>query len=883
MAEQQRRTGRSRRHRGAAGSRPSGNNGRIVPLHKRVASHFEPGDRQRGQELFQANGIELETEGTRVRAQVPGTERPFYNVGLEWSQVPDKRILHAFCECQRFAEGKPCKHVWATLLALAEGDATSQPPGKDRLKLRKDRGIAWREMGVAEGDGAVARKAESERPRTGRYPDRQRRGRGRSGGASSIEPATSWRVHLEAVREELERQAAHEPAAEGAPGQLRFVINTTASQSAGALILDLFEPRPGDGGKLQRANVEPSDLQRELLAGRNGAGEAAAALVVALAAEGVNRQGRGRRGHVPAKLPSRIQRLRLPRDLHDTVLPRLAGQGALGWWDGRNLGEVTLVSWDGAEPWRLALRLEVTALGSGRLGGFLERERETVPLVAAEWILPGSEEPAAGVEARASRWSGAARQASGRLDASARRDLPWIRQLREAGEIVVPDEDLGEALTTLLEMPSIPRLETPGGLPLLEEGTEPHPHLVLEPDRSPAWTNPPLRAELRFAYGDLEVDAGDPRAAIVDVQQGSFVRRDLDGERDALVRLLELPLRPVPAGKGHGLELDPQAAAGGRRAAARRRVVGRGPRPLAAAAEPAGAAHRERHRLVRGQGGDRVCRRADRDEGAARRRSPAAIASCSSRTARRGCCRPPGWRPTTRWRSSRRARPTTGCASCRRRRCWSMRCSRPAAPPSVDEAVRRAAAEAALVRADQGQEGAARLPTARCATTSATAWAGSASCASSASAACSPTTWASARPCRCSRCCAPTAPPARPPAALAGRGAAQPGLQLARRVRPFHPRSEVTEYHGTDREELHGTLGDYDLVVTTYGTLRRDIGFLPASSSTPSILDEAQAIKNPRVADRQGEPAAGRAGTGSRSPARRSRTTSASSGRCSSS
>src|SRR5688500_19676828 len=47
------------------------------------------------------------------------------------------RSLHAFCDCQRFADGRPCKHLWASLLALAEIGAESQPPGKDRLSDRK--------------------------------------------------------------------------------------------------------------------------------------------------------------------------------------------------------------------------------------------------------------------------------------------------------------------------------------------------------------------------------------------------------------------------------------------------------------------------------------------------------------------------------------------------------------------------------------------------------------------------------------------------------------------------------------------------------------------------------------------------------------------------
>ena len=70
--------------------------------------------------------------------------------------------------------------------------------------------------------------------------------------------------------------------------------------------------------------------------------------------------------------------------------------------------------------------------------------------------------------------------------------------------------------------------------------------------------------------------------------------------------------------------------------------------------------------------------------------------------------------------------------------------------------------------------------------------------------------------------------------------------------------------------------------MTTYGLLRKDITFLREIESDYVILDEAQAIKN---ADSESAKAARllRGSTTWRSRARRSRTTSASCGRCSSS
>ncbi len=62
----------------------------------------------------------------------------------------------------------------------------------------------------------------------------------------------------------------------------------------------------------------------------------------------------------------------------------------------------------------------------------------------------------------------------------------------------------------------------------------------------------------------------------------------------------------------------------------------------------------------------------------------------------------------------------------------------------------------------------------------------------------------------------------------------------------FTPNLKVASYHGTERTELRDSLGDYDAIVTTYGTLRNDAAILRNVAFDYVILDEAQAIKNPQ-------------------------------------
>jgi superfamily II DNA or RNA helicase len=60
----------------------------------------------------------------------------------------------------------------------------------------------------------------------------------------------------------------------------------------------------------------------------------------------------------------------------------------------------------------------------------------------------------------------------------------------------------------------------------------------------------------------------------------------------------------------------------------------------------------------------------------------------------------------------------------------------------------------------------------------------------------------------------------------------------------FTPRLRVLDYTGSGRHALRATFSDYDLIITTYGTLRTDIAELSKIEFDYIILDEAQAIKN---------------------------------------
>ncbi len=64
----------------------------------------------------------------------------------------------------------------------------------------------------------------------------------------------------------------------------------------------------------------------------------------------------------------------------------------------------------------------------------------------------------------------------------------------------------------------------------------------------------------------------------------------------------------------------------------------------------------------------------------------------------------------------------------------------------------------------------------------------------------------------------------------------------------FVPALRVLDFAGADRHAAAGALSDADVVLTTYGTLRRDVARLQSQRFDYVILDEAQAIKNETTA-----------------------------------
>ena len=481
--------------------------------------------------------VQLEVEGERARAMVNGSKESPVRVGLDWRLVPSKRALHVYCECRPFAEGTACAHVWAALLAAGGTGAENQPPGKDRVGLRRDRAAGWKDL---EDNGkpltlhAVSRPAA--KPKTRRKKSRSR---------SAKNTVDLWRTQLESLRAATDDhdRPAQTKATDRNPDRLRFLINSSLSDRDGGVVLDLFATRPGSteaSPKLQRIGVDPQELTealRGVLSDEDA--DAVPSILTVLPPEAAARNSRSRSNRRPLRRSDQIRRFRLPEELEDRIVPALGAAGMLGWWEGRPRSMRHLVNWDDGPAWQLALRLE-TGARSARIEGRWTRPGAALHLNEATLVL---------------KRFVLFKNTLARLALGNPLEATWIRVLRETGDVVVPDEDLGEAFTALVEIPGLPRIEGPQEFQITKESSKPHPRLVLESDVLP---NAPLLAKQSFVYGSIEVSAEDPNPSVIDWKKQTYVQRDLDAEHSALLRLLEAGARPMPAGGDHALQVAQQ-------------------------------------------------------------------------------------------------------------------------------------------------------------------------------------------------------------------------------------------------------------------------------------------------------------------------------------
>jgi superfamily II DNA or RNA helicase len=435
----------------------------------------------RGFNYFREGRVVI-TRGTpsAVEARVRGN-RP-YNVEITYREP----VLKVKCECEYFASSGACKHIWATLLAAEEQTFLSEAAAAEGT-LRFD-------------DNTSAT------PVPGRTAAPSKR--------------LDWRRHLDEIaRPKVTKISYSLDPLWPEKREVRYWVDVTASRTSGEIVLNLqTQDRKQDGSfsrpvalRMKRSQIGQVSRDEDRVA------------LAALA--GGRHYFAFNAGYDYDSIPESV---RLGPDLAKFVLPLIVKTGQCFLQKGavRIPEEAVALRWDDAGPWKFRVELKATAEGWG-LSGFLSRGEERMDLSAPELVTEGG--------------FVFTQESVAPLDAG--RTFQWLVWLRSHGMLEAPESERDQLLSSLLTSPGVPPVELPKELAFEEAEVTPRPRFRLRAPSGKTDGAGRLTARLGFDYDGQQVDERSQQRALFDAARRRLVRRDSAAETGAAMKLLEAGAR----------------------------------------------------------------------------------------------------------------------------------------------------------------------------------------------------------------------------------------------------------------------------------------------------------------------------------------------------
>lgn len=459
---------------------------------RRVAASFPPDVRARGDQYFSGRRVRiLRAVSDELVSIVTGT----IGYTVELRAEPD--LLSASCTCPYAADNGICKHIWAT---LRQADlerkldvlllTTGQNPDFDTTS-----GYDFDDEPPS--DVAFAGEAESRAAPPSRFPARP----------------PEWKSLLDAARRQMANQPSRDAVRDNAwPADRRiiYIVDLPAMQNTAGIVVELATERQTREGLWEvpvqfrfAANVwqsVPDPLDRQI------------AQMLMGAPPPNPYGGQPRTSGFVLRGAALETTLRLMCDTGRCRVRTTHGERPLD-----------AVRFDDGPPW--TLRLRVVREGTGRyfVDAVVRRAGEEMlvsepSMLHAEGLL-------------------LARGAFARFDH--RGAFALVPMFREKRSVAVPENELPALLETLYALPRRPELELPADTRVAEMRAPPQSGVVILADPS-AWRKTHHGLEPFFLYGAVRVGADVTEPSVFD-RSGLIVHhRDLAHERAARERLVAL-------------------------------------------------------------------------------------------------------------------------------------------------------------------------------------------------------------------------------------------------------------------------------------------------------------------------------------------------------
>lgn len=543
-----------------------------MSLSSTLESKFRGDIRFRGQAYVKAERVAI----TRVTAdELFGVVEDGTEFHTQLTRRDDTMLMT--CSCAN-GQGNPhevrCKHVWATILQAEQAgyinDAAKPnyfPPfttEEEPLDWDYDE-EDWDEVPSGDAVRTVNLNRRKMKP-----------------AAVVVEPRVrEWEAQLNQLRTTMDAGEAA-PSAELRETEIFYEIDVKQSQLEKQLVIGLVQRQRrnnGSWGKLKPLRVRANRFEdvtleedRRILATLLGG-----------VAERSNWYAQ------QSELQAAANRFRVPFDLAELLLPEICATGRLRFQEDDEENESSrAITWDAGPPWEMAVSVVFDEANSlWQLQGRWERPDETLPMRAAELVVPGGfvlmplhakpvvpamgefDREDAGTEDESAtdassenvlklselreRRTAVDEDANG---AAATDDAPdivvthrlcrwsdvgqieWAELLRRDPPLSVAAGEEEELVDRLLDMPNVPKLDLPENLQLEEVRVDPVPQILIHTPRGPRWQQERLRGEVQFDYAGTLVRASSPQSAIVERQAGRCLIRNRQLEEIAWMQLV---------------------------------------------------------------------------------------------------------------------------------------------------------------------------------------------------------------------------------------------------------------------------------------------------------------------------------------------------------
>ncbi len=430
--------------------------------------------------------------------------------------------LRMSCTCSKGKRPDTnCKHLWATILAVDEGSilAGSPKPGYIPPFTVDSKSIDFADDIFAEDfPGDLFQLSESPR-------------RKRSNSSIAL-PRREWEVSLDQLRKKLEGTDSESTAAVRCR-EIDYVIDLEQSQHDRQLVIDVLQrQRRNDGqwGKKKPLKLRPSQLNEV----DHEADRHILACLFGGTAVSTNWHAQ------QADLQTAVHRFQVPHELCDLLLPMMCATGRVRFPEMDESSQESLV-WDDGPAWEFRMKLVVDDTQQlWRLEGLLRREPDILSLEHARLVVPG------GLVLTNTHIS--------RLEDCGA--FEWVDLLRHNQSFTVPAGEENDFVDQLMYMPALPPLELPAELRLQELRPTPIPHLVIQSPPGSQWHHERLQGDVYFEYLGTLIRGSSRQGTIVQRDQGRCLLRDRPYEDQAWSQLEAHGFRRVLNRRANGHDIE---------------------------------------------------------------------------------------------------------------------------------------------------------------------------------------------------------------------------------------------------------------------------------------------------------------------------------------